>query len=101
MTDWVFQLLGGGAETARIADIARKTLNLPVRVATPKKLDGLASDIDKPSFATSIGLLLYGVRQGGSELSQGGGMAMPNLFGSFSLSTIGQKLAGIIKSVMP
>lgn len=94
-------LCGGGAETARIADIARKTLNLPVRVATPKKLDGLASDIDKPSFATSIGLLLYGVRQGGSELSQGGGMAMPNLFGSFSLSTIGQKLAGIIKSVMP
>ncbi len=94
-------LCGGGAETARIADSARKALNLPVRVGTPKKLDGLASDIDKPSFATSIGLLMFGVRQGGSEMVQAGGMNMPNIFGSFNVQSIGQKLMGIIKSVMP
>lgn len=92
-------LCGGGAETARIADVARKTLNLPVRVGMPKKLDGLASDIDKPSFATSIGLLTYGQRQGGGEVAQTN-LSLPS-FGSFSLQSIGQKIMGIIKSVLP
>lgn len=92
-------LCGGGAETARIADVARKTLNLPVRIGMPKKLDGLASDIDKPSFATSIGLLTYGQRQGGGEVAQSN-LSLPS-FGSFNLQSISQKILGIIKSVLP
>jgi cell division protein FtsA len=92
-------LCGGGAETARIADVARKALNLPVRIGMPKKLDGLASDIDKPSFATSIGLLTYGQRQGGGEVAQTN-LSLPS-FGSFNLETIGRKIMGIIKSVLP
>ncbi len=93
-------LCGGGAQTVRIADTARKALNLPVRIGNPKKLDGLVSDIDKPSYATSIGLIVYGAKQGGGEVVSSGS-AFPSFLSSFNLGSIGQKIMGIFKSVLP
>jgi cell division protein FtsA len=94
-------LTGGGAMTVRMAEVARRTLNLPVRVGLPVKLEGLVSDIDKPSFATSIGLIIHGLRQGGgSTVSSGSSpfMALNNLLDPKGIMS---KLMGIIKSVMP
>ncbi|MBD3279680.1 MAG: cell division protein FtsA [Candidatus Pacebacteria bacterium] len=58
-------LSGGGAETVGMTEVAKRTLNLPARVGQPKELQGLVTDIMRPSYATSIGLLVYGQRHGG------------------------------------
>lgn len=55
-------ITGGGAETAGVIDSAKRMLSLPVRVGIPKGVGGLIDDIMMPSFATSVGLLLYGAR---------------------------------------
>ena len=54
---------GGGAETAGVIDSAKRMLSLPVRIGIPKGVGGLIDDIMLPSFATPVGLLLYGARE--------------------------------------
>jgi cell division protein FtsA len=56
-------ITGGGAETAGVIESAKRMLSLPVRIGSPKGVGGLIDDIISPSFATSVGLLLYGARQ--------------------------------------
>lgn len=53
-------LTGGGAETVGVVDSARRMLSLPVRVGVPKGISGLIDDVVNPSFATPIGLVIYG-----------------------------------------
>ncbi len=55
-------LSGGGAETVGIIEVAKRTLNMPARVGKPVELKGVIDDIQKPSFATSIGLLALAAR---------------------------------------
>jgi cell division protein FtsA len=55
-------ITGGGAETAGITDSAKRMLSLPVRIGVPGKVAGLIDDIITPSFATGVGLLLYGAK---------------------------------------
>ncbi|KKT32238.1 MAG: Cell division protein ftsA [Candidatus Woesebacteria bacterium GW2011_GWB1_44_11] len=54
---------GGGAETAGVVESARRMLSLPVRIGVPGGVGGLIDDIMQPSFASSVGLLLYGARE--------------------------------------
>lgn len=51
---------GGGAGTVGIEDSAKRMLLLPARIGKPKGVSGLIDDIIKPSFATPIGLIIYG-----------------------------------------
>jgi len=55
-------ITGGGAETAGAIDSAKRMLSLPVRIGVPKGVGGLIDDIMTPSFATAVGLLIYGAR---------------------------------------
>ncbi len=57
---------GGGAETAQIAEVAKRELNLPARIGKPVELQGLITDIHKPSYAASVGLLMHGKKRGSS-----------------------------------
>lgn len=92
-------LTGGGAETVKITEIAKRHLNLPVRIGNPTELEGLISDIQKPSYATSIGLLVFGNKQGGgSAPSQ---FDFGSLFSGFRIDGLGTKLAKFIKSLLP
>ncbi len=54
-------LTGGTAQLRGIADIAERVLNVPARVATPKNLVGLVDELRSPAFATSVGLLRWGM----------------------------------------
>lgn len=56
-------ITGGGAETAGMIDSAKRMLSLPVRVGIPTGVGGLVDDVLTPSFATSVGLLVYGAKQ--------------------------------------
>ena len=54
-------LTGGGALLPGIRNLAAKILNLPVRIAKPEKMVGLTDQISSPAYATSVGLLNWGV----------------------------------------
>ena len=55
-------LTGGGAELPGILDAAGQILDLPARLGSPLGLHGLADSISRPAYATSVGLLLWGLR---------------------------------------
>jgi len=55
-------LCGGTADLAGIRDVAREQLNLPVRTGTPHDIRGLVDILGSPAYATSVGLLLWGLR---------------------------------------
>lgn len=54
-------LCGGTAELAGIRDLARDVMGLPVRVGEPHDLQGLVDTLQRPAFATSVGLLKWGI----------------------------------------
>ena len=57
-------LTGGAAQLAGIAELGRDVLQMPVRVAAPAGVGGLADNLLTPEFSTSIGLLQWGARAG-------------------------------------
>jgi cell division protein FtsA len=66
-------ITGGGAEVIGIEDSAKRMMSMPVRVGNPKGVGGLIDDVIRPSFATPVGLILHGSRQGQVQTSQSGG----------------------------
>jgi cell division protein FtsA len=93
-------LTGGGAETLGISEVAKRVLQLPARVSKPSELQGLISDIQKPSFATSIGLLSYG-RKHISHQPVGSSFNVGALFKGIKLGGVSEMLSKLIRSVMP
>jgi cell division protein FtsA len=89
-------ITGGGAETAGAIDSAKRMLALPVRVGVPRGVGGLIDDIMTPSFATAVGLLLYGAQRvpQGNLTSFAKKMKLP------SVGIIG-KLIDSIKNLLP
>lgn len=68
-------ITGGGARTVGAEESARRMMSMPVRIGVPQNLGGLIDDVDNPSFATSIGLLVFGRDfKGDSEGNFFGGM---------------------------
>ncbi len=57
-------LTGGVAQLCGFGELARSRLDWPVRVGHPAGLVSSVSDISSPEFASSVGLLLWGLRQG-------------------------------------
>ncbi|MBU2536407.1 MAG: cell division protein FtsA [Chloroflexota bacterium] len=54
-------LTGGSANLAGIAALGREVLQLPVRVGTPSNMEGISDALCDPAYATSVGLLAWGV----------------------------------------
>mgnify|MGYP001603194701 FL=1 len=52
-------ITGGGAKTAGAQDCAKRMLSMPVRVGLPTNITGLIDDVENPTFATAVGLLIY------------------------------------------
>ncbi len=55
-------LVGGGAKLPGIVDVAKESLNLPAQIGFPKELEGIVDRLDDPAYATSIGLMLWGMQ---------------------------------------
>lgn len=56
-------LCGGGARIPRILELAERVFELPVFSGHAAGINGLASALDQPEFATVIGLVKYGAGQ--------------------------------------
>ncbi|GCE48449.1 cell division protein FtsA [Thermosporothrix hazakensis] len=57
-------ITGGCAELPGIVEVANRTLDLPARIGMPLGLHGLADSINRPAYATAVGLLMWGLRNG-------------------------------------
>ncbi len=55
-------LTGGGAMLDGMPEIAEQIFDLPVRRASPNGVGGLADHVNSPTFATSVGLVMYAHR---------------------------------------
>ncbi|MFO7739218.1 MAG: cell division protein FtsA [Desulfatiglandaceae bacterium] len=55
---------GGSAELAGITELAEQVFNTPARVGYPQGMSGLVEIVNKPMYATAVGLVLYGARGG-------------------------------------
>jgi len=54
-------LTGGGSHLADIGKLAEETFGLPVHLRPTATVAGLTKALDKPEFATAIGLTMYGL----------------------------------------
>jgi cell division protein FtsA len=50
--------------------LARDVLGLPVRIGEPQNLQGLVDTLQSPAFATSVGLLNWGIKHDLPQISQ-------------------------------
>lgn len=53
-------ITGGGARTIAAVECAKRTLGMPVRVGVPAHIKGLIDEIQNPTFAAVVGLVVYG-----------------------------------------
>ncbi|MGE5140301.1 MAG: cell division protein FtsA [Rudaea sp.] len=56
-------LCGGTAQLTGIRPFARTILNLPVRIGSPEKIEGLTDRISAPAYAASAGLVAAGLQR--------------------------------------
>jgi cell division protein FtsA len=92
-------IAGGGAQTTKIAEIAKRQLNLSARIGKPIELQGLTNDITKPEFATSIGLLYLGKKQDGAGSNSSYDFA--SMFHNISIRSLTGKISNFFRSLMP
>ncbi len=56
-------LTGGASQVEGAVELAERIFKVPVRIGTPHNVIGLPDVINNPMYATSVGLLLYGMQQ--------------------------------------
>jgi cell division protein FtsA len=87
-------LTGGCALLPGIREVAQQVLNVPVRIAKPEKITGMADALRSPAFSTSVGLLRLGLQLDSAVTpSARDGVLQPNKIGSL--------LTGFFKRLLP
>jgi len=71
-------LTGGSSQLPGIKTIATDALKLPVRIAQPEHLSGMAEQLHSPSFSTSVGLLRLGLIMDQEDARRGSASARDN-----------------------
>lgn len=56
-------LTGGGSKVMGATELAERIFNMPVHIGIPQNVTGLSDVINNPIYATSVGLILYGLQQ--------------------------------------
>lgn len=94
-------LTGGGAETLGITETAKRNLAMQVRVGTPTNITGLVDEILIPSFATSVGLVLYAAKSGVSSKEKFSLGRFTKIVGRVPIQGAAGKFVDLIKSFLP
>lgn len=91
---------GGGAKTVGIIEAAKRTMAMPVRIGVPSGLKGIIDEVQDPSFATAVGLIMYGATE---NMTTGPGFKLPNMpiLKGVSFGKYGKKIIELIKSFIP
>tara|TARA_R110001592_G_scaffold356543_2_gene658646 strand:+ start:14875 stop:16110 length:1236 start_codon:yes stop_codon:yes gene_type:complete len=56
-------LTGGTSKMEGAVELAEEIFHMPVRLACPQGVAGLADVVNNPMYATGVGLLMYGLKQ--------------------------------------
>ncbi len=70
-------ITGGSSQLPGYRELASRILNVPVRLAQPEKITGLADTLKNPSYSTSVGLLRLGLEMDNmaeAETNDNGGL---------------------------
>lgn len=73
-------LTGGSSKMEGMIELAEEVFHTPVRLGVPQYVGGLSSVVHNPIFATGVGLVLYGHRQGGVSTLAPVGRSSPARF---------------------
>ncbi len=86
-------LTGAAVKAPGVLDLARDTLGLPVQMGFPVDIGGVIEKVDDPAYATALGTLIWGLRQGDhySRFS----------FGNFDLKRTTAQVGSWFKSLLP
>ena len=57
-------LTGGAVKSPGVLDLARDVLSLPVQMGFPVDIGGVIEKVDDPAYATALGTLVWGIREG-------------------------------------
>ncbi len=86
-------LTGAAVKAPGVLDLARDTLGLPVQMGFPVDIGGVIEKVDDPAYATALGTLIWGLRQGDnySRFS----------FGNFDFKRTTAQVGSWFKSLLP
>jgi cell division protein FtsA len=56
-------ITGGSSELSGVVEIAEQIFNVPARLGYPTRVGGLTEIVNKPMYATAVGLVLYGAKR--------------------------------------
>lgn len=89
-------ICGGGALAVGLLEQAKHVLTYPARIGKIEGLVGLIEEIDSPAFATSAGLVIYGVKA-----SSGSQFSLPVLAKGLPIKEVIQRGIDLVKSFLP
>jgi cell division protein FtsA len=67
-------ITGGSAKMEGLVDLAEEIMHMPVRLGVPHTVSGLVDVVRNPIYATGVGLLLFGHRNGRQRIAEPGGV---------------------------
>lgn len=94
-------ITGGGAETMGIVETSKRNLAMQTRIGIPTNISGLIDEILTPSFATAVGLVLYGSKSEVSSKEKFSFGKLTNFAGKLPIKGISGKIVDMIKSFLP
>ncbi len=71
-------LVGGGAKTPHIVDLAKQKMRLPCQIGFPKEVEGIVDRVDDPIYAAVLGLVFWGLEERG-DARDGFSPSIPSL----------------------
>ncbi len=90
-------ITGGCAQLAGVKEVAAQVMGMPVRLAKPERLTGMADVLRNPSYSTSVGLLRLGL-----EMDSGASVSAGSVNGQAGAGVkIGQLLGSFFKRLLP
>ncbi|RLC32576.1 MAG: cell division protein FtsA [Deltaproteobacteria bacterium] len=57
-------ITGGSSELAGVTEMVEQIFNAPARIGYPQGITGLVEVVNKPMYATAVGLVIYGAKSG-------------------------------------
>ncbi len=96
-------LTGGASNLPGIRDVANRMLQMPVRLARPERVAGMADAVRSPAFSTAVGLLTVGLaltaqEQRDARRGRGKRRRADNGARGFGL---GRALGGLVRRFLP
>jgi cell division protein FtsA len=85
-------LTGAASKAPGVLDLARDVLGLPVQMGFPVDIGGVIEKVDDPAYATALGTLIWGMREGGSS---------SGLAGAVHVKRAVQRVGSWFRSLLP